>query len=181
MIDPKLNELPVPKSAAGSTSDSASDTAERSKTRREGLSVQDTIAGDTRLSAGVPGVDTSGVRSGAGAGAGSSSLTAATTNSPAPNLVPGARETGMTTGGANTSGTGPTGRADTGVPGTGHTESSTAESDDANLAYEEVSTRAYQCWHERGCPHGSPDVDWKLAQEQLRRERQLQSRAASAS
>ncbi|HEX4809046.1 MAG TPA: fasciclin domain-containing protein [Bryobacteraceae bacterium] len=33
---------------------------------------------------------------------------------------------------------------------------------------EEIAARAYQCWHERGCPHGSPEVDWHRAVEELR-------------
>jgi len=30
-----------------------------------------------------------------------------------------------------------------------------------------VATLAYQLWHERGCPEGSPEVDWFQAQQQL--------------
>lgn len=35
-------------------------------------------------------------------------------------------------------------------------------------AHEDVAVRAYQCWHERGCPHGSPEVDWHRAEDELR-------------
>jgi hypothetical protein len=36
---------------------------------------------------------------------------------------------------------------------------------------DEISERAYRCWHERGCPHGSPEVDWERAVQELREER----------
>jgi hypothetical protein len=35
-------------------------------------------------------------------------------------------------------------------------------------AHEEIAVRAYQCWHERGCPDGSPEVDWHRAEGELR-------------
>jgi len=35
-------------------------------------------------------------------------------------------------------------------------------------SYEEVATLAYQLWIERGCPIGSPEVDWFQAEEQLK-------------
>jgi Protein of unknown function (DUF2934) len=31
-----------------------------------------------------------------------------------------------------------------------------------------ISVRAYQLWQERGCPEGSPEVDWYQAEEQLK-------------
>jgi hypothetical protein len=34
--------------------------------------------------------------------------------------------------------------------------------------HEQVATLAYRLWHERGCPQGSPDVDWFQAQQLLR-------------
>jgi hypothetical protein len=34
--------------------------------------------------------------------------------------------------------------------------------------HEQVATLAYRLWHERGCPEGSPDVDWFQAQQLLR-------------
>lgn len=33
--------------------------------------------------------------------------------------------------------------------------------------HEDIATRAYYCWQERGCPDGSPDVDWRRAEEEL--------------
>jgi hypothetical protein len=44
---------------------------------------------------------------------------------------------------------------------------------------EEIAARAYRCWHERGCPHGSPDIDWTRAEQELRTERQGKSAAAA--
>ena len=35
--------------------------------------------------------------------------------------------------------------------------------------HEQVATLAYRLWHERGCPEGSPEVDWFQAQQQLLR------------
>lgn len=178
MIDPKLNELPVPQSPAKAKVPE-NESTERSRTPREGLSINETVAGDTLLSSGVPGVDTSGVRAGAGSAAGSSSLTPGTGASPAPKVVAGARQTGTTVAGSNPSGTGPIGQAHTGVPGTGHTEAEgTRTSDD--LSHDQVSARAYDCWVQRGCPHGDPEVDWRLAQEQLRAERNRGKHATAA-
>jgi hypothetical protein len=34
--------------------------------------------------------------------------------------------------------------------------------------HEQVATLAYRLWHERGCPEGSPEVDWFQAQQLLR-------------
>lgn len=36
---------------------------------------------------------------------------------------------------------------------------------------EQISVRAYELWMERGCPHGSPEIDWMLAEEELRGKR----------
>jgi hypothetical protein len=38
---------------------------------------------------------------------------------------------------------------------------------------EDVAVRAYQCWHERGCPNGSPEVDWYRAEGELRSNKNL--------
>lgn len=37
----------------------------------------------------------------------------------------------------------------------------------SDLSHDEIAQRAYQCWHERGCPHGSPEIDWTRAEEEL--------------
>jgi hypothetical protein len=33
-----------------------------------------------------------------------------------------------------------------------------------------VSARAYELWHERGCPVGSPETDWLRAEEELKKQ-----------
>lgn len=170
MIDPKLNELPV------ETAENFADTSEadltdeqraqRSRRPRAGLSVKDTIAGDTMLSVGGRGVDTSGVRSGAGAGAGMTSLTpsGAGGGSPAPNIAPGPAATGTTPRGA----TGPDQ-----IP-------TTRLEDRSSPTRDQVAARAYKCWHERGCPHGSPEVDWNRAEQELREECERNSAATGS-
>ena len=37
------------------------------------------------------------------------------------------------------------------------------------LAHDDIATRAYYCWRERGCPEGSPHVDWERAEDELSR------------
>ena len=34
--------------------------------------------------------------------------------------------------------------------------------------YEEIAALAYEYWIQRGCPIGSPEVDWFRAEEQLK-------------
>jgi len=33
--------------------------------------------------------------------------------------------------------------------------------------HEQIAMLAYQLWHDRGCPEGSPEVDWFEAENQL--------------
>ena len=33
--------------------------------------------------------------------------------------------------------------------------------------HDELRQAAYRFWQERGCPHGSPEVDWQRAEEEL--------------
>lgn len=178
MIDPKLNDVPVEPTGKRSKNETES-LRSGTRTAREGLSINDTIAGDTNLSIGGRGVDASGVKSGAGAGGGSAFLTPGRGGSPAPNVLPGQRDAGlMISPGQN-----PIGNRDTGLPGTGRSERSLSgeeeitsrqqnhQHDDYEPSYEETSFRAYCCWHARGCPEGSPEVDWHTAREQLRAER----------
>ena len=40
--------------------------------------------------------------------------------------------------------------------------------EDAEPESERIAMRAYECWHERGCPEGSPEVDWHRAENELR-------------
>lgn len=44
----------------------------------------------------------------------------------------------------------------------------------------EIEERAYQCWNQRGCPDGSPEVDWSRAEQELRSERQSQAGSAGS-
>jgi hypothetical protein len=113
---------------------------------RSGLSINDTVAANANLSTGATGVDTSGVKAGAGAGAGSTYLTPETKTSPAPDIVSGSRGSGTTPRG------------------------SIGRDEDAVRvpSADEISTRAYQRWHQRGCPDGSPEVDWREAEEELK-------------
>ena len=34
--------------------------------------------------------------------------------------------------------------------------------------HEEIAVIAYALWQDRGCPHGSPEVDWLKAEQMLR-------------
>jgi len=170
MIDAKLNELAPEAERAKS-----GNKAEAGKTA--GLSIKDTIAGPASLSTGGRGVDTSGVSAGAGVGAGMTQTTATTAGeSPAPNIVPGERTSGTTVrGGSNAqSPAASMPSTDTEV----HASDSTT-SGAGRYAYnsEEIAAHAYRCWHERGCPDGSPEVDWHRAEEELRNRK---SRSAGA-
>ena len=195
MIDPKLNELPVKRPAeagdAGDTSLSQAQQEERLRRSRAGLSINDTIAADANLSVGSRGVDTSGVVSGAGAGAGSTVTTPGQSGgSPAPNVVPGARGTGSTPRSDAASGQSPS-ASRTESPGAG--QSTVAQTGGArqSIATETGNTRyvsedrelaalAYRCWQERGCPEGSPEVDWERARRELEAERKQRASGASA-
>ncbi|MBV8070061.1 MAG: DUF2934 domain-containing protein [Acidobacteriaceae bacterium] len=169
MTDPKLNELPVDAEGDFANRPESSLSEEeraRLSRNRAGLSIHDTIASDTTLSVGARGVNVSGVAAGAGAGAGSTALTPGG-GSPAPNIVPGGRGSGVTP------------LADSGLR-----NDPSPRADLSTGAYtpthEELSARAYQCWHRRGCPEGSPEIDWDQADRELREERRpARSTAAS--
>jgi hypothetical protein len=166
MIDPKLNEIPP-----DAKNLSEQQRAEHAQRPRQGLSVNDTIAADANLSVGGRGVDTSGVKSGAGAGAGSTTLTPGASGSPAPNIVPGARSSGTTPLGDSGLTSSPNPGADV------KRESSVGPTDD------EIAARAHQYWIERGRPHGSPELDWNRARQELieeHRRRAMNTIAASA-
>ena len=170
MIDPKLNELPVEGEdiVAHRSMTEEERMKERANRDRAGLSVNDTIATGANMSVGSRGGDTSGTRAGTGAGAGSTMLTPGVSGeSPAPTVVPGARGSGTT----------PLGNTNQ------DTEerilSSYRDEGTDEFTSEEISARAHQCWFERGCPEGSPEVDWHRAVEQIRFERGQKSRVAS--
>lgn len=188
MIDPKLNELPVdPKNtrtaSRTTTATVDKDEADRQARARAGLSIRDTVAGDTMLSVGGRGVDVSGVESGAGSGSGGTMLTPGVSGSPAPNIVPGGRATGTTPRGSSASGQAPAANA----PATGNAPGITGDGvasgypDQDLLSDDEISSRAYECWCERGQPHGSPEVDWHQALEDLRERRRTQSMTGKTS
>lgn len=163
MIDAKLNEL-VPDADAAKSGRKV----EGENRPGSGLSIKDTVAGNANLSTGARGVETSGVSAGAGVGAGMTYTTPTTAGeSPVPGIVPGERASGTTVrGGSNA-----------GAPGaympSMDTEVHSNESRVSSRSYtdEDVAAHAYRCWHERGCPEGSPEVDWHRAEEELRRRR----------
>ncbi len=173
MIDPKFNDLPdKPKIGSGNVSETGlaeEETPTRTGAPRPGLSVNDTIAADANLSVGGRGVNTSGVRSGAGAGAGASSITPGSRGeTPAANVVPGPTGSGTTPLSDSGPGRTPNPQAFSNEYSAG-ASSGTGSSD---LSYDEIASHAYRCWHERGCPAGSPEEDWHRAEQELRQKRQ---------
>jgi hypothetical protein len=46
--------------------------------------------------------------------------------------------------------------------------STTHEGSTQSLNPEEIAARSYELWQERGYPHGSPEIDWFRAEEELR-------------
>jgi hypothetical protein len=172
MIDPRFNALPVETEDEELPGESLSETErpERLRKPRPGLSINDTVAAGANLSVGSRGVDTSGSSVGAGAGAGMTFTTPGDDGSPAPNIVPGSRGSGTTPRSDSVSGQMPTTRLDAG----------TEARETVSFSTEEISERAYHCWHERGCPHGSPDVDWERAQQLLRDEKDRERRTAAS-
>ena len=190
MIDPKLNEIPTTRANLRDDEEatlSDAQQAERLRRSRAGLSISDTVAGDTMLSTGSRGVDVSGVEGGAGAGSGSTAVTPGRSSSPAPNVVPGGRGTGMTPRSDSALGQSPasTARTETQLPGASGdiraSEHAGLSSDvGSDLPSDDIAARAYECWCERGCPEGSPEVDWRRAEQELR-ERRQRNRARGAS
>lgn len=176
MIDPKFNKLPadqagdfenIPESEL-----SPEQRAARLQKPRAGLSINDTIAREANLSVGSRGADTSGVTAGSGAGAGLTSVTpGGPGESPAPNIVPGTRSSGTTPRGSTGVDQIPTTRMNTGSGAGTEQSAATRPSTGSGPTSEEIAARAHRCWHERGCPHGSPEIDWHRAEEELRRER----------
>jgi hypothetical protein len=159
MIDPKLNEIPVDASEEVLTEEQR---AGRVTKPRAGLSINDTIAGSANLSVGSRGIDTSGVSTGAGAGAGMTLTTpGGSAESPSPTIVPGSRGSGTTVRGVS----------DKMAPSAAMPDSSEAAAStgtENSHSDNDIAAEAYRCWHERGCPEGSPEVDWQLAQQRLK-------------
>lgn len=182
MIDPKFDDLPdKTKTGTGNlpqTGLEEEETHTRTRAPHPGLSVNDTVAADANLSVGGRGVNTSGVRSGAGAGAGTSYVTPGSRGeTPAAKVVPG--QTG--------SGTTPLSDISPGQRPTQQTSPDEYSSDassgagNSDLSHGEIASHAYRCWHERGCPVGSSEEDWHRAEQELRqRRRNPQTSSATA-
>ncbi|HYW43968.1 MAG TPA: DUF2934 domain-containing protein [Bryobacteraceae bacterium] len=48
----------------------------------------------------------------------------------------------------------------------------------AHPEHEKIEALAYQLWLERGSPAGSPEIDWRRAEEELRNSAQAVRQAA---
>lgn len=62
--------------------------------------------------------------------------------------------------------------AETAEPVTLYGFTADAENECGDPPQEDIAIRAYYCWLERGCPVGSPELDWQRAEEELRAERE---------
>ncbi len=152
MIDPKLNVTPKEPSSSSSGTPKSKEDAARLQKVSSSLSVNDTVAGSANLSTGAGGVDTSGVSSGAGAGKGMTKLNS--DRSSVTETVPGARGSGTTDLSGST-----VQATEANFPG------------EANESTSELEEMAHQAWCDRGCPVGSPEVDWQTAVERQRSKR----------
>ena len=163
IIDPKFDQLP--EDAAGDFEnvpwDQLTDEQRAQvQARRRGLSINDTIAASANTSVGARGMDFSGVEGGAGAGAGMTYLTPGERGeSPAPNVVPGAR------------GTGNAPRGDWTI----HEQQ--GHNPDLGPTNDEIATRAYEIWIGCGCPHGEHEEHWLRAERELHLERSQTARS----
>lgn len=57
---------------------------------------------------------------------------------------------------------------------------SPAQKDERVPSYDEIAIQAYYRWEARGCPHGSPEIDWQEAEQELRTRNTAPSQAARA-
>ena len=162
MIDPKLNEVPAGGDAKPASTRNRPEDVANLRRASSNVTLDDTVAANANLSVGGKGVDTSGVSAGAGAGAGMTAQTAS--GSVQPSIVPGTRGTGTTPLGTS----GPV----------GSTAAGATEPASGDYRTEEIATLAYRNWCERGCPEGSPEIDWYEAERQLREGKK--TRAAGA-
>ena len=48
------------------------------------------------------------------------------------------------------------------------------------IPHSDIAALAYQLWHDRGCPDGSPEEDWFLAEENLKTQRKSRPLSAHA-
>jgi hypothetical protein len=84
--------------------------------------------------------------------------------SPSPTIVPGSRGSGTTVRGSSDKAAPASAMPDS--SGTSFSEHST--NNETIHTDDDVAAEAYRCWHERGCPEGSPEIDWQRAQERLK-------------
>jgi hypothetical protein len=49
-----------------------------------------------------------------------------------------------------------------------HTQKATVGHSIASFGHADIAALAYELWHARGCPEGSPEEDWYHAAEELR-------------
>ncbi len=181
MIDPKFNALP--EDAQGDFKETAEESVSggtgKARKPRPGLSINDTVAASANLSVGSRGVDTSGSSAGAGAGAGMTYTTPGDDGSPAPSIVPGARSSGTTPRGETAFEQTPATRMDASedLPSIG---SERTLGNEYAFTNEEISAEAYDHWHERGQPHGSPEEDWERAINRLREKRERERRSGTS-
>jgi hypothetical protein len=52
-------------------------------------------------------------------------------------------------------------------------------SPDSSLDQRRTALLAYEFWRARGCPEGSPEEDWFLAEEQLRHQQHFSAQKAA--
>jgi hypothetical protein len=41
------------------------------------------------------------------------------------------------------------------------------DTETASMIHQRVCERAYELWEQRGCPEGSPDEDWYMAEREI--------------
>lgn len=46
------------------------------------------------------------------------------------------------------------------------------------MRHQEIELRAYELWQERGCPWGTPETDWFMAERELTKQEGTLSRIA---
>jgi len=49
-----------------------------------------------------------------------------------------------------------------------HSRATSEHNHPATLQHREIAERAHQLWELRGCPQGSPEIDWNQALQELR-------------
>ena len=95
--------------------------------------------------------------------------------SPAPQVVGGVRGSGTTVLGANDS---LMTNAVTADESSAVEDSATVNDEIDPMDHHAVSSRAYEIWCERGCPHGTSDADWHQAVQEHRANKTVRSTTA---